>query len=171
MTTAVLHCTWSFPSELQLENRCLVAGSRPVHYAFGQSTVPRKLGARNHWQCYQRWLPFQSWAFLTTFAAGQRVPLMPHQERCHYAIHGRAGFQSPLDPESLIIVVRAREFRRCRVCEPRLRGQSAQGRPLLLLPRSHFRQFDHSSRRLESKRPIEHNFPHLWTLRKGATRR
>ena len=156
MTTAVLHRTRSFPSELQLENRCLVAGSRPVYYAFRQSTVPGKLGARNHWQCYQRWLPFQSWAFLTTFAAGQRVPLMPHQERRHDAIHCGVGIQSPLDPESLIIVVRAREFRRCRVCEPRLRGQPAQGRPLLLLPRSHFRQFDHSSWRPKSKRPVKH---------------
>ena len=168
---AVLHCTWSFPSELQLENRCLVTRSRPLYYAFGQSTIPWKLGARNHWQCYKRWLPFQSWTFLTTFAASQRVPLMPHQERRHDAILCRVGIQSPVDPESLIIVVGAREFRRFRVCEPRLRSQLAQGRPLLLLPRSHFRQFDHSSWRPESKRPIEHKLPDLWGLRPGTTRR
>ena len=67
---ALLHRARSFPTELQLENWCMVSWSRTLHHALRKSSLPGKFRAWNHRKCYQRWFPLQSRAFLTTFTVG-----------------------------------------------------------------------------------------------------
>ena len=148
----------------------MVAWCSSLHYAIGKSTISWKLRARNYWKCNKGRLPFQPWAFLTTFTSGQRVPPVPHQEGCLGEIHGRVGIQSPLDPKSLRIVSRACQFIRSGVWVAHRRSQPAQGRPFLLLLGSYHWQFDHSSGRAECERRLEQWLTDLWRVRPGARR-
>ena len=104
LSTAILHRTRGLSAELQLKDWYLVARSRPLHHAVGKSSLSWQLWAWDYRKCHQGWLPFQSWAFLTTLAWGQGVLAVPHQEGCLAKVYSGSGLPASLDPELFLPV-------------------------------------------------------------------